>query len=195
MKKNSAFFLMACISFLGLIPNAQAQIQKGNLMVGGNLMDLNASFGDHSSFTMNIVPKLGYFIEDNLAIGANVGLKYVTTKNQGNTFGYQVGAFGRYYFGKDQVTPLLNHGRFFAEVNAGIGGDNSTPVGFDFGFGPGYSYFITPNIGIEGLVKFNGIVGTGVSTGISFGLGFQIYLPTKKARALYNDVSNEIKSK
>ena len=180
---------IALLALLGLSTNSNAQIQKGNLMAGANLMDLGASFGTKSSFSMDIQPKLGYFIQDNLALGVNLGVNYVTTQTKGSTYGYEVSGFTRYYFGKNEVEPLLNHGRFFAEANVGIGGDNSTPVGFKFGFGPGYSYFITPNIGLEGLVKFNGIVGSGTSTGISFGLGFQIYLPTKNARELYDDVS------
>jgi len=194
MKKCSAIILALALSFGGMT-QTHAQIQEGNLMVGGNLMGLDATFGDNSSFNLNIVPKIGYFIKDNIAIGANVGLHYTTTHAQGNTFRYEIGAFGRYYFGANEVEPLLKHGRFFAEANAGIGGNNSTPVGFNFGFGPGYSYFITPNVGLEGLVKLNGTAGVGSSVGLSFGLGFQIYLPTKKARAMYHDVSDEVKSK
>lgn len=191
MKRLFLASSMTFLTILGYGTTANAQIQKGNIMLGANLMDLKASFGTKSSFSINVLPKVAYFVEDNLALGVNVGLNYVTTKNQGNTYSYEVSGFGRYYFGNQEIEPLLNHGRFFGEANIGIGGENSTPIGFKFGFGPGYSYFITPNIGLEALVKFNGIVGSGSSTGISFGLGFQIFLPTKNARAVYEDVSGK----
>lgn len=168
---------------------ATAQLQKGTLMVGANLMNLDASFGNQSQFSMDITPKVGYFIKDNMVIGGQIGLHYVTTKNLGSSYRYEVGAFGRYYFSPSEVEPLLNHGRFFGEANLGIGGDNNAPVGLSFGVGPGYSYFITPNIGLEALVKLHGIAGDGSSVGIGFGLGFQIYLPTSNARAVYDDVS------
>lgn len=192
MKKIFAFVACAALG-TAFTPKAQAQLQKGNIMVGANLMDLNAAFGDQSQFNLNITPKAGYFIKDNLAIGANVGLHYVTTKGNGNSFRYEVGAFGRYYFSPSEVEPLLKHGRFFGEANVGIGGDNNAAVGFSFGVGPGYSYFITPNVGLEALVKLQGIAGTGSSVGIGFGLGFQIYLPTKNARTIYEDISEQTK--
>jgi len=186
--KKAIFFLFGGLFTLGIQTTSQAQLQKGNLMVGANLMDLNVSFGDKSQFSMDIVPKLGYFIQDNIAIGGQVGLHYETTKDAGNSFRYEVGAFGRYYFSPAEVSPLLKHGRFFGEANLGIGGDNSAAVGLSFGVGPGYSYFITPNVGLEALLKLQGIAGTGSSVGIGFGLGFQIYLPTKHARAIYDEV-------
>lgn len=192
MKKIFAFFVCAALG-ANFIPKAHAQLQKGNIMVGASLMNLDAAFGDQSQFSMDITPKAGYFIKDNIAIGANVGMHFVTTKDNGNSFRYDVGAFGRYYFSPAELEPLLKHGRFFGEANIGIGGDNNAAVGFSFGVGPGYSYFITPNVGLEALVKLHGIAGTGSSVGIGFGLGFQIYLPTKNARAVYDDISEQTK--
>ncbi|WP_449400877.1 hypothetical protein [Chryseobacterium wanjuense] len=56
---------------------------------------------------------------------------------------------------------------------------------------PSYSYFITPNIGLEGLVKYNGITGfgnEGLTSTISFNVGFSIFLPTSKAKQVIKDV-------
>lgn len=186
MKKIIA--LLAVAAFIGSFPNnASAQLQKGNLMLAANLMDIDASFGQNSRFGLNINPKIGYFVEDNIVIGGNVGLHYVTVRNEGNSYTYNVGAFGRYYFSPNEVEPMTNHGRFFGEGDIGVGGDNSASVGFSYGIGPGYSYFITPNIGLEGLVLVHGISGTNSSAGISFGLGFQIYLPTGELKRAYQD--------
>lgn len=186
MRNLHKLFLAAAVACCFASP-AGAQIQKGNLMVGGNLADIDFGLGNASSFSISVEPKLGYFIEDNVVIGGYVNLGFQTVKNAGETYNYGVGAFGRYYFGKDQVESLLKHGRFFAEANIGIGGQNGTPVGLDIGFGPGYAYFITPNVALEALLKYRGKFGVGANNGLHFGLGFQIYLPTSKARAIYEE--------
>jgi hypothetical protein len=61
----------------------------------------------------------------------------------------------------------------------------------DFGVGPGYSCFITPNIGVEGLVKYVGQAGfgnEGLNSAITFNVGFSIYLPTSHAKRIANEM-------
>ena len=105
-------------------------------------------------------------------------------------------ALSRYYLspGEAGVDNLLNSGRFFVEGNAGVAGvnikDGPTTNGFAFGVGPGYSYFITPNIALETSLKYNGLVGGGNTTyqnGIGLNLGIQIFLPTTEIEDRIND--------
>lgn len=184
---------------------AHAQIQQGNLMVGANLANLDIGLQNGASVKFNLNPRLGYFVKDNVAIGGLVKLGVDYAKNRGTTVSYGIGAFGRYYLG-DKKYEILKHTRFFGEANAGFGGTNTkvsgsdaiTTNGLDLGVGPGVAYFITPNIGLEALAKYNLTVGFGSSATVnrlSFEFGFQIYLPTKKARAIYNEVSDEVRSK
>jgi hypothetical protein len=84
---------------------------------------------------------------------------------------------------------LLHHSRFFVEGNVGIEGDNpavgDNTNGLGLGIGPGWTYFITPNIGLEALLKYNGIVGFGskpTSSNLNLTIGFQIYLPPSRFR-------------
>ncbi len=85
---------------------------------------------------------------------------------------------------------------FFVEGNVGLEGDNvshgATTNGLGIGIGPGVAYFITPNIGLEGLLKYNGIIGGGndaLRNTLNFNFGFQIYLPGKATRTkVMNDV-------
>ncbi|MBC7689621.1 MAG: hypothetical protein H7211_15740, partial [Aquabacterium sp.] len=52
------------------------------------------------------------------------------------------------------------------------------------------AYFLTQNIALEALAKYNLTVGLGNSTtnnNVGFGLGFQIYLPGKQVKQLAND--------
>lgn len=184
---------------------AHAQIQQGNLMVGANLANLDIGLQNGASVEFNLTPRIGYFIKDNIALGGLLTLGVDYAKNRGTTVKYGVGAFGRYYLG-DKKYEILKHTRFFGEANIGIGGTNTkvsgsdaiTTNGLDLGFGPGVAYFLTPNIGLEALAKYNLTAGFGSSATVnrlSFEFGFQIYLPTKKARAIYNEVSDEVRTK
>ncbi|AZA48588.1 hypothetical protein EG346_10500 [Chryseobacterium carnipullorum] len=182
----------------GLTATANAQIQKGNWLVGSSLLTSNFGLNTGGGYSIAIQPKGAYFIQDNVAVGGyvNLGISKVTNGSP-TRFDYAVGGLGRYYLspGEKGVDNLLNHGRWFFEGNVGIGGSsvengNST-TGLDFGVGPGYSYFITPNIGLEGLVKYQGQAGfgsEGLNSNITFNVGFSIYLPTSKAKEVANDV-------
>lgn len=199
------YMVVACGILLGCLQmnNAQAQLQKGNIMVGADLAGMTVDFQkDNTVFNMSITPKIGFFIQDNIAIGGEIGLG-LTTGDGFTTFTYSIGPFGRYYL-SDKRTQLLKQSRFFLEGNAGFrgqntdvrGGSNTSTNGLGIGFGPGLAYFITQNIGLEALLKYNLTVGFGNSTTnsqLGFGLGFQIYLPTKKARAIYDDAKDQMR--
>jgi len=182
----------------GLAGTMNAQIQKGNWLGGSSLISSNFGLNTGGGYNIAIQPKGAYFIEDNVAVGGYVDLGFNKVTNGSPTeFTYGVGALGRYFLspGEKGVDNLLNHGRWFLEGNAGIGGRSvenaDSTTGFDFGVGPGYSYFITPNIGLEGLVKYRGRAGfgsEGLNSNIPFNLGFSIYLPSSKAKQIANDV-------
>ncbi|AZA60339.1 MULTISPECIES: hypothetical protein [Chryseobacterium] len=186
------------LAIAGLATTANAQIQKGNWMVGSSLLSSNFGLNTGGGYSIALQPKGAYFVEDNVAVGGyvNLGISKVTNGSP-TRFDYGVGALGRYFLspGEKGVDNLLNHGRWFFEGNVGIGGSsvesgNST-TGLDFGVGPGYSYFITPNIGLEGLVKYQGQAGfgnEGLNSNITFNVGFSIYLPSSKAKQVANDV-------
>ncbi|MDE1190562.1 MAG: hypothetical protein PW786_00220 [Arachidicoccus sp.] len=199
----------------GVFSVAHGQISKGNVMVGtdlgsgisgiGNssLFGANFNLNSGSGWNIGISPKIGYFVNDNLLIGGVVNLGYDKAKNVGDISGakttvYGIQALGRYYIspGEHGIDNLLKHGRFFFEANAGFAGVNvkpgNTTNGFAFGFGPGYSYFITPNVALEGLIKYNGLAGGGNtnyqnSLGINFGL--QVFLPSSRIRSAVKNPS------
>ncbi|WP_313598417.1 hypothetical protein [Epilithonimonas vandammei] len=181
----------------GLLSTANAQIQEGNWMVGSSLLSSRFGLNTGAGYDLAIQPKAAYFIKNNVALGGYVNLGISkTTKGSPTAFDYGVGALGRYFLspGEQGVDNLLNHGRWFFEGNAGIGGRSvenaDSTTGLDFGVGPGYSYFITPNIGLEGLVKYVGRTGfgnEGLNSNITFNVGLSIYLPTAHAKRLAND--------
>jgi hypothetical protein len=195
MKK---LILSGILTAAGLATTMNAQIQQGNWMVGSSLLSSKFGLNTDAGYSIAIQPKGAYFIKDNVAVGgyATLGTEKVT-KDSGTKFTYAVGGLGRYYLspGEKGVDNLLNHGRWFLEGNVGIGGQSTkggtSTTGLDFGVGPGYSYFITPNIGLEGLVKYAGVTGfgnEGLTSNITFNVGFSIYLPTSKAKQVANDI-------
>jgi hypothetical protein len=186
--------LLTCAFLYSLIP-AKAQLQRGNLLVGADLANFNLDLNAGGNFSMRIDPKLAFFIKNNLAVGPYLNLVLSTAKNQGTNVGYGIGGLGRYYL-SDSSLNLLRHGRFFVEGNVGIEGDNPSAGentnGLGLGVGPGYAYFITPNIGLETLVKYQGIIGFGskaTSSNLNLSLGFQIYLSSRRAVATINELS------
>ncbi|MGF7232489.1 hypothetical protein [Arachidicoccus sp.] len=214
MKKILCLLGVAAFVTIGV---ANAQIEKGNLMVGSDLgsslaspsgsatnsglFGMNFGLNKGDGFNIGINPKIGYFVKDNVMIGGVVNLGFSKAPNYNGaakTTSYGIQALGRYYLnpGEQGVNNLLKHGRFFGEVNAGFAGFNTTggntTNGFAFGFGPGYSYFITPNVALEGLLKYNGLVGGGNTTyrhAIGLSLGIQVFLPSAKVKSIVNDPS------
>jgi hypothetical protein len=191
MKKISSVFILIA-SFL-ITNKLSAQIQRGNILVGGDLAGFNLDLGSGGAFQATIDPKIGFFLKDNVALGAYIDFRLSTAKGFGTTTNYGVGALARYYV-NDPTTNVLKHGRLFFEGNAGIEGisasNGSNTTGLGIGVGPGYAYFITPNIGLETLLKYNGIVGFGsrpYTSRLNLGVGFQIYLSNRRTKELINN--------
>ncbi|WP_316803842.1 hypothetical protein [Pedobacter nototheniae] len=182
MKKLLITLLTASVVTL----SAKAQISKGDVMIGANLSNINFALDKPNAFSLTLNPKAAWFIQDGLALGGDVSFGVETPgKGLGTTINYGVGALGRYY-GSKGANELANHSRFFGEATVGISGRNlsggGSTNGLGFSFGPGFTYFVTRNVGLETLLKYQGVVGFGSSAyahNLNLGVGFQIYLPGK----------------
>ncbi|HEY5462018.1 MAG TPA: hypothetical protein VIJ95_02065 [Hanamia sp.] len=193
MKKILLISLL--IAGLNIIPRiSDAQLQKGNTMIGGDLANLNFILGGGGYFQATINPKVAFFFHDNIALGGMINFGLATGKGAGTTTNYGVSLLGRYYFNKPVIN-LAHRGRFFLEVNAGIQGESlaggSNTKGLGIGIGPGYAFFVTQNVSLETLLKYNGIVGFGnnpYDSNLDLNIGFQIYLPGRKATTILKSV-------
>ncbi|WP_354334406.1 hypothetical protein [Pedobacter sp. CG_S7] len=191
--KNSTFYLLSVFVALGL--SSSAQIQRGNVLIGANLANVNIGLDRPNVFSANITPKAGWFIQDNIALGGYLDFGIQTAKNSSTITNYGFGALGRYYTGSD--VEVLKHGRLFGEATAGFGGQNvsdggGSTNGINFSAGPGFVYFVTNTIGLEALIKYNGLAGfgsTNYQNNLNLSFGLQIYLPGKStARKVMGDV-------
>jgi len=191
--RRKAFVLCASL-FFASFSLVQAQLQQGTVMVGSDISHLDLSLNSGSNFSFTIDPKAAWFIKNNIAVGAYMHFDLSTAKDAGTSVDYGIGPLARLYF-NDSAINLLRHGRFFIEANAGIEGHNpavgTSTNGLGLGFGPGYAYFISPNIGFETLLKYQGIVGFGssvTSSDLVLAIGFQIYInPNRVERQIKNE--------
>ena len=188
MKKTLLVLGVLCLL---ITQKATAQLEPGNVIVAADLANFRIGLKSGQETSLQLTPKAMWMLNSNVAIGAYVDLGYSAVKDAYNNFTYGVGPIGRYYV-NDPKMNLLKHGRWFGEANVGIGGinyndksaddnDRSTN-GLDLGFGPGYAYFITPNISFETLLKYNGTLGFGheaYTNYLNLSFGFGIYLPGK----------------
>ncbi len=183
------------------VTHANAQLERGNAIVGGDIANFNIGLKKNTGYDIQLDPKAAWFIKSNIAVGPYVNFELSKSNKEAPTeTSYGVGALARYYLGVNQVNTesLLRHTRAFIEGNAGIAGTNESDGGgstngLGLGFGPGIAYFITPNIGLETLLKYNGLIGFGSTTTqsrLNLSVGFQIYLP---GRATRNKVMNDVK--
>lgn len=190
--KKFTFLLLIAVTFTVFV---NAQIQRGNVLVGGDLANISIGLNSPNVLSINLSPKAAWFIQDNVAIGGYVNLGIQTAKGANTITTYGVGGLGRYYKGSDMA--VLRHSRFFGEVTIGLGGQNvggggGSTNGLNLSVGPGVAYFVTPNIGLETLLKYNGLAGFGSEPyqgSLTLNFGLQIYLPGRStAMKIKSDV-------
>lgn len=148
----------------GLAFTTQAQTEKGNIILGGNV-GFNSSKAEGTSKSdvgFNMVPNVGYFLNDNFAIGTGVGYQYdksVSTGKQNEAF--VVAPFGRYY------VDLSNQFKFYGQLsvpmafgtvkdvnyNGDTGAKTGTSTNIGVNLAPGFAFYPTKRIGIELSVK------------------------------------------
>ena len=162
-------------------PVAFDAIQRGNWLVGAGIGSISHNFKSET-FDINIMPRAGFFISENAAIGAQAQLG-LTLYDGGENFFYGATPFVRYYF-PEGAGPTH---RWFGEAIAGFAGssmkdsDGDAILSSVFGLGAGYAHFVARNVALEGMLSYTRTnadisVGSGMS-GLSLGLGLQVYLP------------------
>lgn len=186
------FILFFVFLFATTFTSLQAQVQRDNWMIGGN-----AAMDFSNGFSLDIKPQVGYFFRDNWALGMRLGADLDIIKGKEENIissEFAIGPFVRYYFGNPEYKSVLRNGRVFAELTSGFSfinqSEGESVNGTRFGGGVGYSYFITNNIALEGLFTAEAVGGSGSNdfTGdLGIRIGFQIFLPSKKAKSVLND--------
>ena len=154
MKKT---FLALIFVAAGMM-SANAQTEKGTILLGGNI---SFQTSDGTS-VFSATPNIGFFIGNNVAIGMQLNL----LTGEGFT-AWALGPFVRGYFaGSDK-------GKFFAQGGINIGGATGVDTEVGFGIGAGYALFLNQSVALEFGANYTK---AGDSDGIfGIGIGFQIH--------------------
>lgn len=189
------------LAALGSYNMASAQLQKGNLLLGGQVGNIN--FGrlndNNTNFSMSFSPRVGYFVVDNLAVGLANPWGITWGDNYNITHG-GLTVFGRYYF-NDAKTIVLNKARFFVGIETGFGSQRvkdkisyPEPAVIKSSYGifdveAGFAYFLTSNVALEAALELKNTFHTNNSnSALGIRLGFQIHIPTARMKEAYQDV-------
>lgn len=158
MKK---LMFIAAFAVIGLSNvNAQNDItvygfEEGDVLLEGslNLRNTNDKNTDTKTNSFTITPKVGYFINDDLALGLSVGYgsdkKEIINTTVSDESSIGAGVFARYYFWE-----LGQRLKTYSELNVGFGSskDKISDVkasGVNAGINLGLNYFVTENIAIS----------------------------------------------
>jgi len=123
--------------------------------------------GDESdpikAFSINLIPRVGYFVVNNLALGLNFDIDYARSTRRDSDYIYKstlftAGPFIRYYFPTPKILP-------FAEINYSIGSSGykwTDEIGDgggknqvqQFGFGMGIGFPLGEKVTFDTLVGY-----------------------------------------
>lgn len=194
--KKLIFTLAVIFCSLG----AFAQFEKGTILAGGSFEfsgEKNKIKTDNSTTTyakttsISLAPQAGYFIIDNLAIGAALDLGTQVKKSETSDYKVtssqiQLAPFARYYF----EPGIFIHGQVgFGSGNDKVKQGNTTTDNktglFSYNAGVGYALFLNDNVAIEPMFGYRYLSikdkesnpkTKDIASGAFLRVGFQIYL-------------------
>ncbi len=156
---------------------ASAQTQKGYWLVGGNATFASVKQGEYNATTFGISPMAGYFLADNLALGASLNFTSFKEEDDDAATDFSIGPFVRYYF-----VDLGPSAKLFAQADVAFGSSKyfGDSQGFtDWGISAGPAIFLNPNTALEitlgyGSQKYKDAEDASNAFGVN--VGFQIHL-------------------
>ena len=151
---------IAAIAFTAF--TASAQTEQGNIVLGGTAQFQTQKAkvdGAESRDDFAIVPMIGYFVQQNLAIGTGIGVEQTKFTSGAKSTAVVVEPFARYYKGLGseqfkffgQLSVPMTFGNDKNADGDKVGGENSIGVALS----PGFAFFPTKKFGIE--LGFSGI--------------------------------------
>jgi hypothetical protein len=165
-----------------------AQTEAGSKLIGGTgTLHINTEENDPDPSFVVLSPRVGFFVVNNIAVGAAVPLAFAATEIETNT-SLGLTPFVRIYVGSSPSRFLLE-GR--AGYNYSIYKNKETDASItdsftSYGVGLGYVHFINQHVGLELLVSYDKTDDEMITldnshfTGINLNLGLQIYLSPRK---------------
>jgi len=162
-----------------------AQTMQGNWLMGGSAGFSSSTVdvdGAEAFTVIHISPDLGYFIMDNLAVGA--AIDFTSSSSNGSSgSSFSAGPFVRYYFANlGEKAKLFGQGQFTFGSETPFGEDDSVSS-TAWEIKAGLAWFLNNHVALEAALGYgshkpgdeNGVAGIATNR---FGLeiGFQIHL-------------------
>lgn len=155
---------------------ASAQTQKGNWLVGGSANFSSVKQGEFSATSFGISPMAGYFIVEDLALGASLNFSSFKEEDDDASTEFSIGPFVRYYF-----VDLGPSAKLFGQANVAFGSSKYiNSEGFtEWGISAGPAIFLNPHTALEitlgyGSQKYKDADDAVNAFGVN--VGFQIHL-------------------
>lgn len=171
--------------------NLNAQITKGNWLVGGN-----GSFGSSTATSkdnsgneieskatgLQLNPNIGYFLTNKFVAGFDLSVDFANSQGQNNSnWSIGLGPFVRYYFlDNDKRINIFGETNFI--YGTGLSATNKDRNSTRFGFSAGSVLFFNSSVGLELSLNYTDTKSkSDRSSDTNFknlfvGLGFQIHL-------------------
>lgn len=176
-------------SILLTVAAANAQINQGQFLAGGNAGFSSSKVRDNKTTQFNITPNVGYFVIDKLAVGLEANYLHskdtwkgsvagIPTEGEDKSSTWSFAPFVRYY-----VLPKAQKVNVFVNGSYGFGStkdnDDAAESFNYYRFAAGPAFFLTKSVALEASVYY----GSGKSKNDAdrtntFGLqvGFQVHL-------------------
>lgn len=188
MKKALFTFFAAFIVFA-----AAAQMNQGTMIIGGSVgfesnkekVESGGVSVDQGTITsLEFAPQFGYFVIDNLAVGATLNFSNSKFKPDGGggdqtSSSFVFNPFARYYFGN-----IFGEGQVgFGSMKFDDGDGESKDKIFGWQIGAGYAAFLNESVAIEPQIGYrsvsfddNDFDFKSTSSGLIFRVAIQVYL-------------------
>ena len=96
----AAFAVFSLTSVNAQEDNTKGGFAQGDLFVSGTASYSSEKFMDDKAEVFAFVPKIGYFVDDNIAVGLQLGYGFTKAEsgstNIGDVSAFSAGAFARY---------------------------------------------------------------------------------------------------
>lgn len=157
---------------------------KGDAFITGSVSFNSQKTGEQKNNGFTIAPSAGYFVSNNIALGAIV--RYGHTKyevddianSKSTTSGITAGLFGRYYFTPENRLSFFGHLEAnYTSSKAKSPAETFKTNGFGVMLGPGVNYFISDHFALEttfGAISYGSRKPDGGTKTDSFGVNLNL---------------------
>ncbi len=190
--------LLLCIlsTSFGQTEEDKNYISKGQWLVGGKL---SLSTGeDFENYTFSVSPMGGYFIGGKIAVGLSVNYAHsnifsVDAEPMGSGTSLAAAPFVRYYFSVNKLAPFaeVTYGGNWQKWESSFNGAVSKNPSSFYSGGIGLNYFISRNVALEGVMKYEKTINSDFEGTLGFDIGIQFF-PSRKNTKSATDEKNYI---